>query len=133
MMLYGIAEWVGFLNMRKRKCSLCLLYHPLAVNLFPIPPSLVISLTLYPTIHLFQFLPLLPPSPLPLIDKADPDKDAKKDHRRANQVISEMPKTDKEIRKEKRKKSKERQDRREQRQNEDNKVENVSHFDIAPR
>jgi AdoMet-dependent rRNA methyltransferase SPB1 len=68
-----------------------------------------------------------------LIDKVDTEKDAKKDHRRANQVIAEMPKTDKEIRKEKRKKSKERQDRREQRKTDENKPENVSHFDIAPR
>lgn len=68
-----------------------------------------------------------------LLDKEDPDKGAKKDHRRANQVISEMPKTDKEIRKEKRKKSKDRQDRRESRKNEENKVESITHFDIAPR
>ena len=68
-----------------------------------------------------------------LVDKIDTEKDAKKDHRRANQVISEMPKTDKEIRKEKRKKSKERQDRRELRKSDENKVENVTHFDIAPR
>ena len=68
-----------------------------------------------------------------LLDKEDPDKGAKKDHRRANQVISEMPKTDKEIRKEKRKKSKDRQDRRESRKNEENKVESLTHFDIAPR
>ena len=68
-----------------------------------------------------------------LLDKHDMEKDAKKDHRRANQAIAEMPKTDKEIRKEKRKKSKDRQDRREQRKNDENKVENVNHFDIAPR
>ena len=68
-----------------------------------------------------------------LIVKEDIEKDAKKDHRRANQTISEMPKTDKDIRKEKRKKSKDRQDRREVRKNDENKTENVTHFDFAPR
>ena len=67
-----------------------------------------------------------------MLDKPDTEKGAKQDHRRANQVIAEMPKTDKEIRKEKRKKSKDRQDRREQRKNDENKVESLTHFDIAP-